>query len=98
MAARDSVPDAQSRDNPTNDTTEYNPWLLSDDLTDRELLAIFVEKLLGPDTAYLDLLESAINDDLLPAAEWASEADQGHLHVLREALRLAEQRGEGGAS
>ena len=81
-----------------NASEPFDPWALRPDLTDRELLATFVETL--EPYGFLDMIHDGID------ALWDSDDHPdmyAHLHILREALRLAAARtdagreGEGGA-
>lgn len=78
---------------PINSATElsFNPYELDAGLSDRELLAIFVESL--NDYAFIDFIADGVSD------LWGDEdhpAMYAQLHILREALRLAAARGAGG--
>lgn len=81
-------PDSQEISEP------FDPWALRADLTDRELLAIFVTTLTDPMTAFVEDIERAVD------ANWYEDEHahlRAQLHILREALRLAAQRTEGAA-
>ena len=78
----------------------FDPYALRSDLTDRELLAIFVEVMTNPEIAFYEILEYAVKDNFKFLTEWKRADDMAQLHVLREALRLSAQRtadaGQGG--
>lgn len=80
-----SVPNPRSESNPPTEPI-FNPWVLSRELSNLELLAIVHEALMG--YAFLDMIKDAVDD--LGGDDWGTCRVQTHL--LDEVLAITEER------